>query len=59
MKKVDLEKRLAYLQSINDHLLTELEYIDHVTREIGFPEGISSLKDTAKKLLDNSIALNE
>jgi len=40
-------------------LLTELQYIDSITRAIGFPEGVSSLKETAKKMLDNSIALND
>ena len=59
MKKADLEKKLAQLESINDYLATELQYLDYVTRTIGFPQGVESLKDTARKMLDNTIALNE
>lgn len=52
MKKADLLKRLAYLESINDHLLTELGYVDHLMRLVGFSGGLETVKVTARELYE-------
>lgn len=50
MNKQDLTKKIAQLESINDMLLTELGYVDHLMRLVGFSEGIATVKVTAKEL---------
>lgn len=47
MKKKDLTKRLAYLESLHDQLVTELTYLDELMRQVGFAGGIESFKETA------------
>lgn len=58
MKKkanTDITKKLAQLEFINDQLVSELSYIDKLMRQIGFSEGLDSLKNTAKELYDNNL----
>lgn len=52
MKKVDLLKKVAYLESLNDHLLTELGYVDHLMRLVGFAGGLETVKLTARELCE-------
>jgi hypothetical protein len=51
--KVELEKKLAYLEFINDQLLSELGYVDFLMRQVGFTDGLESLKSTAKELFES------
>ncbi|MBA3722117.1 MAG: hypothetical protein H0W88_06930 [Parachlamydiaceae bacterium] len=51
-KKIDLLKKLAKLESLNDHLLTELGYVDHLMRMVGFSGGLETVKATARELSD-------
>ena len=48
-KKV-LERELAKLESINDQLMTEINYVDHLMKMIGFSGGLVALKETANEL---------
>lgn len=50
MNKEDLIKRVAHLESVNDMLLTELGYVDHLMRMVGFAEGVTTVKATAREL---------
>ncbi len=50
--KKDLLKRVAYLESLNDHLLTELGYVDHLMRLVGFAGGLETVKLTAHELYE-------
>lgn len=50
MTKKDLLKKVAYLESVNDHLLTELGYLDHLMRLVGFAGGLETVKLTAEEL---------
>lgn len=50
MTKKDLQAQLARLESINDHLLTELSYVDHLMRLVGFSGGLETVKATAQEL---------
>lgn len=46
------EDRIARLESINDQLITELEYIDTLLHAVGFPEGLKTIKTVAQEVLD-------
>jgi hypothetical protein len=58
MTKEQLQKKIARLESINDHLLTELSYVNELMRLIGFADGIKTVKATAQEMLrhDESIS---
>ena len=51
MNKEQLLKRVSELESLNDQLVTELRYLDGLLREVGFEEGLKTLKFAAKELL--------
>ena len=52
MRKLELEKKLAYLEFVNDQLLTELRDADYLLRSIGFPEGLETVKSAARELME-------
>ncbi len=52
MKGSDLFKKLAELESINDQLQAELRDLDRLMKEIGFSEGINTLKKAAREVLE-------
>lgn len=52
MNKQDLLKKISELESLNDQLLSEYRYLDDLLKEIGFEEGIKTLKFAAQELLD-------
>ncbi|NGX30549.1 MAG: hypothetical protein KR126chlam4_00482 [Candidatus Anoxychlamydiales bacterium] len=52
MKKKDLIKKIAKLETINDQLVAEIEYVDLLARQIGFEEGLKTLKSAALEILE-------
>lgn len=46
-----LKARLAALESKIDLLEAELTHLDHILRECGFPNGITTLKFTVEELI--------
>lgn len=58
MTKTQLERRVAYLESINDQLITEVSYCDELMRMLGFSEGLATVKATAREIIDNGIDLD-
>lgn len=46
----ELERKIAYLESVNDQMYSELCYVDHLMRMIGFSEGLATVKVTAEEL---------
>lgn len=50
MTKKDIQQKIAQLESINDQLLTELGYVDHLMRLVGFSNGLATVKLTAHEL---------
>ena len=57
-----LVKKIAYLESVNDQLQTELQYLDSLARQIGFEKGIDSLKSAAIELYEdqkNNVSFDE
>jgi hypothetical protein len=53
MTKTQLMKKIAVLESINDQLSAEVEYVDRLMRLLGFSEGLLTVKSTAQEILDN------
>ncbi len=54
MQKPHLLKKLAELESLNDQLQAEIRELDRLMKEIGFSEGLSTLKKAAVEILDDS-----
>ena len=52
MKQKDFLKRLAKLETINDQLAAELNYLEQLTRALGFANGLKTLKAAAIELLE-------
>ncbi len=52
MPHSELQKRIAELESINDQLQAEIRFLDELLRQVGFDEGLKTLKSAAKELLD-------
>lgn len=59
MTKQELERKVAGLESINDQLITELSYIDRLMKDIGFNDGLETIKATAKEIQENPEAYLE
>ena len=55
MTKAQLLKKIAVLESVNDQLMTEVDYVDHLMKLLGFSGGLSTVKATAKEILDNGL----
>lgn len=45
-------KKIAVLESINDQLSTEVEYVDRLMRLLGFSEGLLTVKSTAQEIIE-------
>jgi hypothetical protein len=52
MTKAQLLKKIAYLESVNDQLSTEVSYVDQLMRLIGFSEGLRGVKATAEEVIE-------
>jgi hypothetical protein len=52
MNKQDLLKRISELESLNDQLLSEIRFLDDLLKELGFEEGLKTLKIAAREMLD-------
>lgn len=53
MKNQELEREVARLESINDHLMTEMDLLDELLRRSGFARGIASLKEVAIEMIES------
>ena len=51
MNKNDLEKKIAKLESLNDQLVSELNYLETLTKELGFAQGLKTLKEAANEMI--------
>lgn len=59
MTKAELQKKIARLESLNDHLLSELSYVHELMCLIGFSDGIKTVKATAQEMLRQGISLDD
>ncbi len=51
MTKNQLQKKIAYLESVNDQLSAEVSYVDHLMRALGFSNGLATVKATAQEII--------
>lgn len=47
-----LERKVAKLESLYDQLIAEVNYLDTILKEIGFEEGLKTLKEAAVELIE-------
>ena len=59
MKKKELLKEIARLESMNDQLEAEVHYVDQLMRMLGFAEGLETVKATAQEVIDNGLMEEE
>ncbi len=52
MEKDKILKRISELETINDQLVTELSYLDQLLKQIGFEQGLVTLKAAAQELME-------
>jgi len=52
MEQEKMLKRISELESMNDQLLTEIRYLDQLLKQVGFEEGLKTLKFAAKELIE-------
>lgn len=47
-----LEQKIAYLEFVNDQLISEIHYVDRLLKLIGFPEGLETIKSAAQEVIE-------
>jgi hypothetical protein len=52
MEKKQMLKRISELETLNDQLVAELNYLDRFLKEVGFENGLITLKMAAQELLE-------
>lgn len=50
MKPEILQKKIAKLESLYDQLQSEMNYLDNLLKDVGFEEGLKTLKEAAIEL---------
>jgi hypothetical protein len=45
-----LQRKIAKLESLYDQLQSEMNYLDSLLKEVGFEEGLKTLKEAALEL---------
>ncbi len=53
MENQQLLKRISELETLNDQLVAEINYLDRLLKEVGFENGLMTLKMAAQELLDD------
>lgn len=51
-ERSELIRIRSQLESVNDHLMTELTYVDHLLRMVGFAGGLATVKATAREMVE-------
>lgn len=49
--KKELLHNMAQLESINDQLVAEITYVDQLMRQVGFADGLTTIKNTALEMV--------
>jgi hypothetical protein len=55
MTKLEIQKKIARLESINDLLSTRITEIDEMMRKIGFSNGLQTVKLTALEIIEKGL----
>ncbi len=59
MQSQELTKKIAYLEFVNDQLSSEIHYVDHLLRVIGFPDGLATIKSAAQEVIEEEESVEE
>ena len=51
MREDELLQKIAKLETVNDQLFAEIQFLDDISRKLGFENGIKTLKKAAIELL--------
>ena len=52
MEQQNLQQKIAYLEFVNDQLVSEIDYVDRLLKIIGFPEGLETIKSAAQEVIE-------
>ena len=52
MEQEQLQKRISELETINDQLVAELNYLNQLLKQVGFENGLITLKIAAQELIE-------
>ncbi len=52
MEQQQLQQKIAYLEFVNDQLVSEIDYVDRLLKIIGFPEGLETIKSAAQEVIE-------
>jgi len=52
MEKEQFLRKISELESINDQLASELRFLDDLLRQVGFEDGLQTLKSAAEDLIE-------
>ncbi len=52
MTKEQMLKKISELESINDQLQAEIRYLDQLLHQVGFEDGLKTLKFAAQELIE-------
>ena len=55
MNLEEARQKIAYLEFVNDQIISELRYVDKLLRQTGFIEGLKSLKEAAEEVLEEQL----
>lgn len=58
MEQQELMNKIAHLESINDQLISELGYVDDLMRQVGFRDGLQTVKATANEIKNQGLGPN-
>ena len=47
-----LEQKVAYLEFVNDQLMSEITYVDRLLKLVGFPDGLETIKNAAQEVME-------
>ncbi|MBI3508575.1 MAG: hypothetical protein HY069_02920 [Chlamydiia bacterium] len=53
MKEKDMLKKIAKLETLNDQLSAEINYLEKLTRALGFAAGLKTLKEAALEMIES------
>jgi hypothetical protein len=52
MTREEMLRRISELESLNDQLASELRYLDRLLKQVGFEDGLRTLKIAAEEMID-------
>lgn len=53
MSELELRKKVAYLEFVNDQLKAELSHVNDLMHQLGFSNGLETVKDAANEMFQD------